>query len=306
MQMISTINRQPNNATRLALGTVQFGMDYGITNTGGQVSRAEVQSILVGAGARGLNTLDTAIAYGESEKVLGASGVDGWQVYTKLPEVPEPVLEDRAAIRRWVTEQMELSLAKLQLPCVAGLMLHRPKQLQHPHGAALYDALCAERDEGRTGRIGVSVYGPEDLDALPKGMACDIVQGPLNVLDMRLVKSGWLDKLADMGCAFHARSVFLQGLLLLPAEQRPARFAPWAALWQEWDGFLAETGLTGVEACLRHVMGIDAVERVVVGITSMAQLNEIMDACEGEMPPVPYSLTTQDKQLLDPSKWPKS
>lgn len=296
--------KYPGNVARLALGTVQFGMDYGIANSAGQVSPDEVNAILAGARARGLDTIDTAIAYGESEQVLGATGVAGWQVYTKLPEVPDAVLDECTAIRPWVAEQMAQSLARLALPSVTGLMLHRPGQLGHRHGGALYDALCAEREEGRTGRIGVTVYGPDDLDALPAGMTYDIVQAPLNVLDMGMVTSGWLDRLAEAGCAFHARSVFLQGLLLLPAAQRPARFAPWSPLFQAWDRFLAETGLTSVEACLRHVMGLSTVERVVVGVTSMAQLTEIMDASEGEMPPVPDSIATQDTRLLNPSNWP--
>jgi aryl-alcohol dehydrogenase-like predicted oxidoreductase len=292
------------NVTRLALGTAQFGMDYGITNSLGQTSLSEVRRILTGARTRGLDTIDTAIGYGESEAVLGSAGVKDWQVYTKLPEVPEAILENRPAIRRWVAEQMEKSLGRLRQPRVAGLMLHRPGQLVHRHGAALYDALCVERDSGRAGRIGVSVYGPEELSVLPAGMAWDVVQAPLNVLDMRLVTSGWLDRLVDNGCAFHARSVFLQGLLLLTAAERPVHFAPWAMLWQAWDRYLADTGLTRVEACLSHVLQFDSVERIVVGVNSMAQLTEIVDASEGEVLPVPDILRTQDMRLLNPSKWP--
>lgn len=298
------MTRSSDNVARLALGTVQFGMDYGITNSTGQVSHAEVRKIVETARMRGVDTLDTAIAYGESEQVLGASGITGWQVYTKLPEVPEAVMADRAKIGRWVANQMDESLARLRVPCVAGLMLHRPGQLGHRNGAALYDALCAERQAFRARRIGVTVYGPDELDTLPAGMACDIVQAPLNVFDMSMSTSGWLDRLAEAGCAFHARSVFLQGLLLMPAAQRPTRFAPWASLWQTWDAFLAETGLTGLEACLRHVLGLGQVERVVVGVTSVTQLHEVMDATEGDMPPVPDSLMTQDMGLLNPSMWP--
>jgi aryl-alcohol dehydrogenase-like predicted oxidoreductase len=290
--------------SRLGLGAAQFGLDYGIANKSGQVSLDEARDILTLARSAGLDTIDTAMSYGRSEDVLGAIGVESWQVYTKLPELPEAVLDDRARIRPWVAQQVNNSLTRLRLRRVAGLMLHRPSQLGHRNGAALYEAVCAERDFGRTGRIGVSVYGPHELDAVPEGMTWDIVQAPVNVLDMGMITSGWLDRLAANDCALHARSVFLQGLLLLPAAQKQAQFAEWEQLWQAWDRFVADLGITRVEACIRHVMNLDGVERVVVGVTSVSEFTEIINVSKGKASALPKSLITQDERLLNPSRWP--
>jgi aryl-alcohol dehydrogenase-like predicted oxidoreductase len=93
---------------RLALGTVQFGLDYGVANTAGQVAPAEVASILALAQQMGIGTLDTAINYGQSESVLGQCGIAEWQVVTKLPALPEAVGD----VADWVQTHMRQSLAR--------------------------------------------------------------------------------------------------------------------------------------------------------------------------------------------------
>ena len=74
---------------RLALGTVQFGLEYGVANQAGRVQLEDVRHILQEAAAQGVDTLDTAIAYGDSESTLGQAGAAGWRVVTKLPALPE-------------------------------------------------------------------------------------------------------------------------------------------------------------------------------------------------------------------------
>ena len=85
---------------RIALGTAQFGMDYGIANTKGQVTRSEVKEIIQLAESRGIDTIDTAIVYGESEACLGDAGVQGFKVITKLPPLPESCTD----VGGWVQE----------------------------------------------------------------------------------------------------------------------------------------------------------------------------------------------------------
>jgi aryl-alcohol dehydrogenase-like predicted oxidoreductase len=288
--------------SRIALGAVQFGLAYGITNADGQVPRDEVARILNHSRKSGIDVVDTAIAYGSSEEVLGEAGMQGWRVVSKLPAVPDACHD----VGAWVEEQVAASLTRLRTPTLYGLLLHRPEQLLGPLGKDLLGALKTLRARGVVQQIGVSVYAPSELDKLVSYMPFDLVQAPFNVLDRRMATSGWLDRLRNDGCEFHARSVFLQGLLLMPQDARPAWFDRWQALWQAWDGWLAETSQTPLQACLRHALAQREIDQLVVGVTSVDQLQEILAAAQGDALPLPSTLLTEDPVLLNPALWNRS
>ncbi|HEY2345026.1 MAG TPA: aldo/keto reductase [Xanthomonadaceae bacterium] len=290
-------------ASRLALGTAQFGLPYGISNTGGQVSRVKGAALLSLAARSGMDTLDTAIAYGESESRLGKLGVPDWKVITKLPALPDGV----GSVAGWVDEHVSGSLSRLRIQRLHGLLLHRPEQLLAADGKALHRALLDQRDRGRVGKIGVSIYGPDELDNLPASMRFDIVQAPLNILDRRMLQSGWARRLSDSGCEFHARSIFLQGLLLMSPAARPARFDRWEPLWRIWDDWLDATGTTALQACLQFAIRIPEVGKVVVGVDSAAHLGGILEAASSDAPPpLPEGFATDDLALLNPALWPRT
>lgn len=287
-------------SSHLALGTVQFGLAYGVANQGGQVTRAHAAAILAAARAGGLDTLDTAIAYGDSEDCLGAAGIADWRIVSKLPRLPD----DCPDVAAWVAMQIDGSLRRLGVDHLHGLLLHDPRQLLGHHGAALASALRAARAAGKAERIGVSIYAPDDLAAIHPVLQPDLVQAPLNLIDRRLVDSGWLQRLADDGVEVHTRSSFLQGLLLMP--QVPARFAPWQPLWARWQQWLATHPGQAAAACLSYPLSLPQVARVVVGVDSLAQLAELLDASQtaltaDDLP----DLRCTDEQLINPSLWNK-
>jgi aryl-alcohol dehydrogenase-like predicted oxidoreductase len=286
--------------SRLALGTVQFGLDYGIANQAGRVPLLEVTKILQHAAAQGVDTLDTAIAYGDSESCLGQAGVAGWRVVTKLPALPDGC-EDVAA---WVQKQIKDSLQRLGVSQLHGVLLHRPEQLfSKQHGPQLLRAILDIQAQNLTRKIGVSIYAPEELERLVGKMPLDLVQMPLNILDRRMEASGWVRRLKDQGAEVHVRSAFLQGLLLMPAVQRPQKFARWSPVWSEWSRWLGETGLTPLQACLGYVLGVDGVDKIVVGTDSVSQLNEIFSASDAVLPSLPDWGRPVDTDLINPARW---
>ena len=129
------------------------------------------------------------------------------------------------------------------------------------------------------------------------------MQAPYNIIDHRLDESGWLQRLSQQGTALHVRSVFLQGLLLMNREQRPASFERWQSLWQCWDGWLEEHQLSPLQATLRYALNQPLIERVVVGVDSAQQWQQILQAAAGSCPPVPAELGTTDSALLNPALW---
>ena len=285
--------------TRLALGTVQFGLLYGIANQVGQVSREEVAKILSHAWASGVDTLDTAIDYGYSETILGEIEVSQWQVITKLPEVPETCVN----VASWVQELVAGSLARLGVSRLSGVLLHSPQQLLGSRGEELYEALVIVRSQGKVEKIGVSVYGPEELDVIWSSYQFDLVQAPCNILDRRLISSGWLDRLHQNGVEVHVRSIFLQGLLLMKAADRPEKFRLWQSLWDDWHNWLVESRLTPLQACLGFAKSQPEINRIVVGIDSLKHLQEILVCLGNAIIDPPASLMCDDLDLINPSRW---
>lgn len=284
---------------RLALGTAQFGLNYGITNTVGRPSDTEVRAILDVAAQGGLDLLDTAMAYGDSETRLGHAGTAPWNIVTKLPGLPE----GGADVRAWVWSQAEAALGRLQRQSLYGLLLHRPTDLLTPRGAALASVLSDLQREGLVERVGVSIYDPSELSPLLTRLNVGLVQAPFSIVDRRLKTSGWLGTLQQSGVEVHVRSVFLQGVLLQPSGARPSAFERWAGLWQVWDRWLMETGLTPAEACLRFVMSHSEIRYAVIGADSAAQLSATIASVAGPHPPVPDALAMDDPELVNPSQW---
>lgn len=285
--------------SRLALGTVQFGLNYGIGNSSGCVTLEDARNIIRQAEANGVNTLDTAIAYGASEATLGQIGVGGWRVITKLPKLPAYCQE----IGSWVTAQIEQSMSRLGVKQLQGVLLHRPDDLLGENGSSLVKALEKLKADGLTRQIGVSVYAPEELEKLTMIMALDLVQAPLNILDRRLVESGWASRLIDKGIELHVRSAFLQGLLLMSADQRPSKFSLWSKIWIEWSCWLQRVELTPLQACLAYALSVAEVDKVVVGVDSLAQLNQILIASQAVLPSLPNWPLPIEMKLINPSLW---
>jgi aryl-alcohol dehydrogenase-like predicted oxidoreductase len=152
-------------------------------------------------------------------------------------------------------------------------------------------------------KIGVSIYDPADLDELMQAMEIDLVQAPYNVFDRRLFRSGWLDRLHRQGVEVHARSAFLQGLLLMRESELPSQFAPWRPLLSLWAQWRREQGLSAVRASLGFVLRTAGIDRVIVGVETAAQLQEIVDNAWALENDVPAGLACDDCDLIDPSLW---
>ena len=285
--------------SKLSIGTVQFGLDYGVANNSGKVAYDEVQKILEEAQINQIDTIDTAAAYGDSEEVLGKSGVNKFQIITKLPEVPADVKN----ITEYIEESFFSSLRRLNVEHVYGYLLHRPSQLLTNSGAEIYQAISNLKAQGYIKKIGASIYQPEELDDIYKEYELELVQVPFNIFDRRLIETGWLEQLQKKGVEIHIRSVFLQGLLLMDHKQRPKKFNRWNKLWGKWDDWLENNNLTPLEASIRYVLSLSEISKVVIGVDSNLQLKEIIAAAKGELPEIPNDLYTNDVNLLNPANW---
>jgi len=285
---------------KLALGTAQFGLKYGIANESGQVKIDDVNKIIRLASSSGINTLDTAIDYGESQSILGNVGIGDYQIITKIPSMNQYHGDVYSKIREYVLE----SLRNLKISKLHGLLLHRPDELLGPKGLALWLALRRLKEEGLVKKIGYSIYSPDQLDIIYELYPADIVQAPYSVVDRRICTSGWLEKLYNSGVEVHVRSIFLQGLLLMRSDKRPKKFNEWHELWRHWDDWLKLNSLSPIEAAMKFVLSNKHISRIVVGVDSPNQLLEIIESTKNDLSLLfPKELSTESERLLNPSNW---
>lgn len=299
-----TANTTPANtlvgASRLALGSVQFGLAYGVANRGGQVSPAEAGEIVQAARSAGVDTIDTAIGYGDSEACLGNIGVNGLKVVTKLPGLPAGLVD----VRSWVEKEFAQALLRLRLTRVYGLLLHRPSDLSGPHGAALWAAMADLKNRQLVEKIGVSIYEPAELDFLTASFDIGLVQAPFNLLDQRLSSSGWLERLKQKNVEVHTRSAFLQGLLLMSRTGIPSKFERWNGLWDRWHQWLQAGDTTALQACLAFPLSFAQIDRVVVGADSAQQFRQILQVLARPLSHELPELRCDSEELINPAIWP--
>src|SRR5262245_34564464 len=180
---------------RLALGTAQFGGDYGVTNSSGQTLEAEVGRILRCAADGGIEVIDTAAAYGESERVLGRQLWAGhpFRIVTKVP--PAAARGKQGGVARGIVEACRTSLERLKQAQLYAVLLHDPAELGTPWAGEIVDGLARIKDEGLAQNIGVSVYTGRDIDSALSLFRPDVLQLPLNALAQDLVRSGHVARL---------------------------------------------------------------------------------------------------------------
>lgn len=285
--------------SKIALGTAQFGSSYGISNFSGKVKETEAREILELGRKFGITTLDTAIAYGESEKVLGDIGCHGWDIITKIPEIPS----DCGRLSEWISSEVQKSLDRLKVDKLYGVLLHHPNQLLSSSGRFIYESLAFLKERGYVEKIGVSIYSPEQLPKLIENYDLDIVQCPMNIFDTRMQDSGWLGRLRRDNIEIHVRSIFLQGLLLMKPAARPSKFASYGKLWMSWDNWLQENNLSALNACVNWISGISELSRILIGVQSSEQLGQILNISGEKLPNMPAWGDFLDYKLIDPTHW---
>lgn len=297
-----------NPGSKLGLGTVQWGMRYGVANVSGQPSLAEVDKMIEQARGQGVTLLDTAWAYGEAESVIGSlvAGLRGFDIVTKTRPLDHGIAVGRDAVTA-VGEGFLQSLQRMRCQSVYGLLVHRAEDLLSTFGDSLWKALQSLKARGLVGKLGVSVYHPHELEAVCARYSIDIVQLPLNIYDQRFLQSGLLTRLKAQGVEIHVRSAFLQGLLLMPAARLPACFDSIRERQVRLHRAQEDMGLSPLEGALGFCLCRDEVDRVIVGCETAAQLAGICEATRkigSRKLDALDSYALADPQVILPSQWP--
>tara|TARA_B110000008_G_C16937582_1_gene551200 strand:- start:130 stop:1008 length:879 start_codon:yes stop_codon:yes gene_type:complete len=285
---------------KISIGTAQLGLNYGIGNKNGKIPVESFQKIIDLAKQHEISSLDTAMAYGNAEVLLGEIGVQGFNTTTKLSSIP---LGDKN-IDTWVQDKIETSLANLKQDKLYSVLLHDPTQLTNSKGIQIMKALERAKNKNLMQKIGVSIQNPDDLKNITQNFNIDIIQAPFNILDRRLDQTGWIDKLHNLHIEIHARSIFLQGLLLMSALDIPENFHKWNYLFNKFHRWLEAQKITPYEACLNFALSYKKISKLVIGVDSINQFKILISTLSKLKTITKFpDISSKELNLIDPTRW---
>lgn len=288
--------------SKISIGTAQFGLNYGVANKQGKPSLEKSKNILNDARKCHIRMIDTASAYGNSESVLGQIGVSDFKITTKIPSIPD----NQQNIESYIKNKLEFSLKNLRVKELDTVLVHDAEQLANKkYFEPIYKVLTRFKERNIIKKIGISIYEPRELDQIEGLEKFDIIQSPYNIFDRRLKTSGWMKKLKDRGIGIQARSIFLQGLLLMSKGSRPNKFHKWTEIWKQWDSWLENEKIMPLNACVNFIFNENLIDSVVVGVDSEDHLDEIYRSIKHSSDAFPISLNSDDEFLVNPVNWDK-
>ncbi|WP_162784566.1 aldo/keto reductase [Polynucleobacter necessarius] len=285
---------------RISIGTAQFGSAYGIANRVGEVSEDHIAEMLTQAKLNGIKKLDTAPSYGNAESKLGKYGVKDFEITTKVSKIP-PEVDD---IRGHITREVDSSIIRLGVNCIDTVLFHNEKDLEGHRGYLAYQALYDLQLQGLVKKIGVSTYFSDSLEAALREYKFQTIQVPYSIVDRRL--EFFNSRLDLYGIGIQARSIFLQGLLLLQAKEAMKRCKAWGSKAAAWSLFLNENKCAAYDAALYFGLSNSNIETFVVGLDSLEQLQMLLYSLKsfnGNKWLSIEQLKSEDENLLNPFAW---
>ena len=290
--------RYHNISKKIVIGTAQIGNRYGIANKSNKVNFKKAKYIIKKAYNNGINYLDTAGSYNNSEKYLGKIGTNKWKISTKLPAIPF----ECSNLKYWFDKTFFKSFKNLKCNSIDTLLLHNPNDLLDTRGKELYKIIQKLKDKNLISKFGISIYDFNNLNLIISKFDIDTIQFPFNLFDRRILSNNLIYKLKDLKIETYARSVFMQGLLLINKKDRPKEFKKWNNLWKKYDAWLKNSKLTPIEACLGYVNSFPEIDKIIIGVNRQKQLSQILKY-NNPIIDVPSDIKTFDIKLINPANW---
>lgn len=283
----------------LILGTANFGNKYGIANQNELISSAEIARIIKWAQNNGVNHFDSALAYRDSDSILGLH----------LDQALQPMIDSKLDEKSCQTRDTILEAAiqireRLMVSQLSVLYLHDESSLNSPLASEISLGLREVLAQGIAKRIGVSIYSEEALRYNKKILPeLSVFQVPENICDRRLIYSKEILKLSEKDNVFNVRSIFLQGLLLMHPTELPNKLRSIAPQLQELRNFAQKNSLTVLELCIAYASSISWANGIVVGVNSVDQLTQIHNA--SSCLPIEWDtkVPTLPIDIVDPRRW---
>jgi len=290
------------------LGTVQFGLNYGINNTVGKPATQDVFTMLDEAIASGITCFDTAYAYGTAEELLGQYGINKHDVKVITKLKPNLIQEQNKNVIKIIEEQIRQSLQRINIDVLDGYLLHTPTDFYNPY---VIEGLASAKAKGLIENVGVSIYETEHALDVVKSGSVDYIQIPYSIFDQRLDQTDFFEIAKQNKITVYGRSAFLQGLIVMEDHRIPTHLAKTKEYLQQYDGIIRKYGFSRAEAAFLFSYTHPGIDYVVFGVDNVEQLqknilfnNRKMDfsACRLEISSHFHEI---EKTIIFPSLWSK-
>ena len=273
---------------KLVLGTVQFGVQYGV-NSAGRPNEEAVKAILAEAADGGIDTLDTSSAYGNSEEILGKC-ITSDEEFKIVSKYPKGELS--------VKERLEGSLNRLHVNSLYGYMLHHFEVYRN--NPKVWDEFIALKESGKVKKIGFSLYSPEELEfILDNESPFDLIQVPFNIFDKKFLP--YMRELHEKGVEIHVRSTFLQGLFFKDREALPEKLLPLKKYLLLLDEYSRNSRLSISEIALNYNLQNPYIDGVLIGVDNVEQLQANLSSVNKT--PIDIEIEVKEQELLNPVNW---
>lgn len=286
-------------SSNIILGTVQFGLDYGINNSMGQMPIEEVFKILDTAGESGIKTLDTAAAYGNSEERIG--------FYLKKNPNRQFKIITKFDLKNSQTplESLNKSLQRLQQRQVDTIMFHNFDDYKNIKEDD-FDAFLKEKGK-KFKRLGISVYTNSQIESVCNDNFFDVIQLPFNVLDNQVLRGECLKMLKEKGLEVHTRSVFLQGLFMMEINQIPDHLKPLIPYLLKINDIADQYKVEKTSLMFQYALKNTHIDGLLIGVDSEYQLKQNLQLVKASIPQEALDaineIKVQETSLLNPATW---
>ena len=280
---------------KIGLGTVQWGLNYGISNKRGIPSELELDKIFATASANGINLLDTATAYGEAESRIGNRSSGKFRIVTKIGSISK----DNS-----IEQQVKKSLDNLKTTSLYGCLFHNVNELLET--PSMWGEMQGQKKEGRIEKIGYSLYEPEELERLlDLNYIPDIIQVPYSILDRKF--ESYFELLKRHEVEIHVRSIFLQGLFFKPLSEVPTKLSSMIPALNQINEIAESAFLSKLQLALCFVLQNTNIDCAVIGIETYEQLDQIITSSSSSISENILQkimrITLDNNVYLNPSNW---
>ena len=283
----------------IILGSANFNQIYGITKN--FIKKKEIKRSFNLALKNNIRIIDTSPLYNKSEKIIGLLNNDKFKIISKIPKIPRNIKKKN--IKKWVKLKVSNSLKNLKIKKFECLLLHNVDSLLSKNGNEIYKNIKNMKRIGLTNKIGISIYDFNILDKILKKFKFDLIQAPFNILDQRLVTTGWLKKLKKRKIKVYVRSIFLQGILLSKLNQLPEKLKKLNKNLIIWENWLKKNKFKPLQVCISFVLNQRQLDGIVVGYNNKNQLNQILKQKKMKSSFSIPNLNIRNRKLIDPRKW---
>ena len=296
---------------KLCLGTVQFGMNYGVQGNG-QPHREKVFDMILYAISHGISMFDTASAYGVAEEVLGEyiRGYPETSQNMRLVSKLKPDAFQGQPVGSWpgIVENNAIeSLNKLGINRLEAYLFHNAAYIFNPEAV---ESMSVILEKGLADKIGVSIYTTDEAMKALEYSQIGAIQIPYNVFDRRLDRCGFFKKALAQGVTVYARSSLLQGLLMMDPENLPIRVSFAKKYLTEYLSICQQFEISPLNAAIGYVTSKKGIDFVVFGVDNIQQLSEYIEIEKLKIPQKlieAFDLAFGDveEKLVNPALWNK-